>query len=252
MLLQKFKLFEPYGGLINHGFSGRDGGVSSGPFASLNLGLNVGDSPENVEENYRRFCSSADVLFDQVHVAIQDHSDQVLVVGRGGAEGVGIKKPFTGIDGFITDDPGVPILVRFADCQGALIFDPVRKVVAAVHSGWRGNAQNILGKTISRLVKEFDCDPRNILVGISPSLGPCCAEFTDPLRELPEEMHAFVSGRHVDLWKCSFQQLLSAGIEPNNIEMSRKCTVCENDKYFSFRGGKRKTGHMAAVIMLSH
>lgn len=248
MLLQKFKLFEPYEQVIIHGFSGREGGVSSGPFSSLNLGLDVGDSPENIEENYRRFCASADVLFDRIHVAIQDHSDRVLVVDSESKGG--IEKPFTEIDGFITAATGVPILVRFADCQGALIFDPVKKIVAAVHSGWRGNAQNILGKTISRLVKKFDSNPSDILVGISPSLGPCCAEFSDPMVELPEEMHPFVSGRHVDLWDCSLQQLLAAGVVADNIEMARKCTVCENDKYFSFRGGKRKTGHMGAVIML--
>lgn len=241
----QFEIFKKYGNRIKHGMSTRHGGVSSGPYESLNLGLE-GDEEANIHENYRRFCEEVGVSVDALCVPYQEHTDKVLIV----TEGAGLGSPFSGIDGFITNVPGVPIVVRFADCQGVLMFDPKKGVVAAVHSGWRGNAQNIIGKTVGRLVHEFGCDPKDILVGISASLGPCCAEFTDPKRELPDFMQKYVVGTHVHLWNCSLDQLAEAGVVREHVELVGRCTVCENAEFFSFRGGKGKTGHMAAVICL--
>lgn len=231
----------------------RDGGVSEGHLASLNLGLDVGDSETNLRENYWRFCGVAGVPMERLVVALQEHSDKILTVdgaAYGGRKNSSFPEPISGVDGFITDIPGVPLMVRFADCQGVLMFDPVRQVIAAVHCGWRGNVKNIIGKAVKRMVDEFGCDVCDILVGISPSLGPCCAEFSDPSTELPEFMQKYVSGRRVDFWQCSFDQLVDAGVLPEHIEIARRCTVCENDKFFSYRGGQRKTGHMGGVIML--
>lgn len=147
-------------------------------------------------------------------------------------------------------------MVRFADCQGVLFFDPISRVVAAVHSGWRGNVQNIIGKAAKKMVEEFGCSAENILVGISQSLGPCHAEFGDPVRELPEWMQKYVGKnagvkeRHVDLWQCSFDQLTEEGVLPKNIEIMRRCTVCENDTFFSYRVEGEKCGRMGVVIEL--
>ncbi len=237
--------FEKLKGVL-HGFSLRHGGVSSGYFASLNLGFNLGDDFENVSENWQRFCHETGVNFESLCIAEQEHTDKVLVV----REGAGLSQPFSGIDGFITDVPGICLAVKFADCQGVLMFDPVRKVIAAVHSGWRGNAQNIIGEVVRRMVREFGCEAADILVAISPSLGPCCAEFTNPHKELPGFMEQYISGRNVDLWQCSFDQLVCEGVLPLNIEIARRCTVCENSEFFSYRGGGKLTGHMGAVIQL--
>lgn len=251
MQLRKFKLFEKLDHLIKHGLSLRAGGVSEGSFKSLNLGLDVGDDEKNVTENYRRFCEEAGVPSDKICVAFQEHSDRVMMINDEAVKDIGgIQKPFVGMDGFMTDILGIPLMVRFADCQGALFYDPVKGVIAAVHSGWRGNAQNILGKTVRQMQQKYNCLPSDILVGISPSLGPCCADFTDPLNELPPFMHVYVSGKKINLWDCTFDQLTYEGILPEHIEMARECTVCNNDKYFSFRAGKQKSGHMGAVIEL--
>jgi len=262
MQFLKFKIFAPWKNVLRHGLSTRVGGVSGGSdmehLASLNLGQFLGDSETNLAENYRRFCEAVGVDENKLVMAEQEHSDEIFVLrdGEFRPEYFGWRKPLKGYDGFITDAVGVPLLVRFADCQGALMFDPVKRVVAAVHSGWRGNVKNILGKAVKKMVEEFGCSASDILVGISQSLGPCHAEFTDPLKELPEWMQKYVGKnagikeRYVDLWKCSFEQLVAEGVRPENIEIMRRCTVCENDIFFSFRGGKKKTGHMAGVICL--
>ena len=244
----QFEIFRKYADEVRHGLSVRVGGVSSGPYESMNLGL-VGDEQKNIEENYRRF--GAEVGFDVQKLCIpyQEHTDKVAVI----SEGVGLGNPFEGIDGFITAEKGVPIGVRFADCQGVLMYEPERKVIAAVHSGWRGNVQNMIGKTVGRMVKEFDCDAEKNLVGVSQSLGPCCAEFSDPATELPEFMQQYVDEKkHVDLWTCSLDQLREAGVLEENVEMTRRCTKCENDVFFSCRAAEGGPfGHMAGVIELT-
>lgn len=243
----EFELFDKYRETIGHGISTRAGGVSTGHLEGLNLGIALGDSKENLAENYRRFSESVGFDLDSLVLANQDHTDQVLVVKEAGK---GYGDPVFGVDGFITDIVDVPLMVRFADCQGVLMFDPVKRVIASVHSGWRGNVQNIIGKTVGRMVKEFGVNPGDLLVGISQSLGKCHAEFSDPIAELPEEMHKFIDGKFVDLWACSMEQLLERGVLEENVEMARRCTVCENDEFFSFRGGKKLTGHMGGVIWL--
>ncbi len=246
----QFLRFDIFGDKVLHGMSLRSGGVSEGVFGSLNMGLIVGDSDKNVAENYRRFCDGMDVPMDKLCVAHQEHTDKVMRVD----EGVGFDKPFSGVDGFMTDRKGVPLVVRFADCQGVLYFDPVRRVVAAVHAGWRGNTKNIIGKAVKKMGREYGSDPADILVGVGPSLCPNCAEFSDPNSELPEFMHKYINGRHVDLWQCAYDQLVIEGVKPEHIEIMRRCTVCENDKFFSFRVAKQegfdKSGHMAGMIML--
>lgn len=244
-----FKIFEPFQNVISHGISTRHGGVSSGHLESLNLGLDVGDSQENLSENYRRFAEMAQVDKEKMVLAYQRHSDNILVVDEENLEDL-LKGPVDEVDGFITKINDCGLVVRFADCQGALMFEPEKKIIAAVHSGWKGNAKNIIGKTVKKMVDEFEADPTKILVGISPSLGPCCAEFTDPKNELPEFMHRYLDGNFVDLWKCSFEQLTLEGVLPENIEIAQRCTVCENKEFFSYRGGKKKTGHMGGVICL--
>lgn len=86
-------------------------------------------------------------------------------------------------------------------------------------------------------VDKYECNPSDIFAAVSPSLGPCCAEFSDPLNELPKEMHKYVTDKKVDLWECDYDQLKDSGVPENNIEIARICTKCNKDKYFSFRGG---------------
>jgi len=248
MLYQKFRIFEKWDDVIFHGFSMRGGGVSKGDFASLNLSFEVGDDEAKVRENYARLFSGSPIDYRDLWSTIQVHDDRILTVDEAGR----FDKPVgaeIGVDGFVTDKKDVPIMVKLADCQGVLLFDPVKKVVSAVHSGWKGNTKNIVGKSILRMVEEFGSNPSDILAGVSASLGPCCAEFSNPYEELPEFMHKYIDGRHVDLWACTRDQLFETGVLPKNIEFSGECSKCHNDKYFSYRASAR-TGRMGAFIVL--
>lgn len=241
--------FSHFGEGVVHGISTRHGGVSTGHLDSLNLGLQVGDEQKNIEENFRLFFDALGVSGEKLAIAYQRHTDEIVDIDADFSRD--LNNPFNAVDGFVCNVTEVPLVVRFADCQGVLFYDPVAKVVAAVHSGWRGNVKNIIGKCLRKMQDEYGCDPKNILVGLSQSLGRCCSEFSDPYNELPEFMHKYIDERnHVDLWQCAEDQILSEDVPAKNVEILRRCTVCENEKFFSHRGGKGKTGHMAAVIML--
>lgn len=242
--LIKFKLFEPYKDKIKYSITTRNGGASPSPYDSLNFAFNVEDDPENVEKNYDIFCEATGFNKDKIVYSDQAHTDTAAIVN--GNED--FRHPILNVDAFVTSKPGVPISVRMADCQGVLAFDPQKNVISAIHSGWKGNAQNVIGKTIRKMVEEFDCDPKNILVGISPSLGPCCAEFTDPENELPAEMHQYVQDKMVDLWACSHGQLEAEGVLPSHIENPRICTNCNQDRFFSYRGSGGVCGRMMGII----
>jgi hypothetical protein len=127
-----------------------------------------------------------------------------------------------------------------------------------VHAGWKGLAQNISREAIGVMKSVYAVNPAKILVGIAPSLGPCCAFFSDPEKELPDEFHPFIDKKkRVDLWGFSLQQLQKAGIKKEHIELARVCTQCNGGpdiesrgRFYSFRGEKGITGRFGAVISL--
>lgn len=206
-----FKIFEPFYGFIEHGVTT----ASEGDYAQ---------------------GRSYAVFADQIH------TDVILDVNERLAEA-------PKCDAFITRQNSLPLLIKIADCQAALIMDPVSKTIAAVHNGWRGSTYNILGKTIRRLKETHDADPANLRIGISPSLGPCCAEFTDPRNELPAFVHRYIQGSKVDFWQLSQDQCTLEGVPKAQIEIARKCTRCGGSEFFSHRNGNAE--RMAAFIMLT-
>lgn len=139
-------------------------------------------------------------------------------------------------DALITNEPNVPLMVKTADCQGILLYAPDVHALGVVHSGWRGSVQNIVGETIFRMIEQYGCDPSQMQAAISPSLGPCCATFTDPKSELPEFCHPFIQSKQVDFWSLSLKQLEEAGVIRDHIEPAEHCTKCQPG-YFSHRRG---------------
>ena len=155
-------------------------------------------------------------------------------------------------DALITNIPSVAIMVKQADCQGVILFDPVKSVVAVVHSGWKGSVKNILGETVKRMEKDFNCSPLNILAAIGPSLGPCCAEFKTYRDIFPESFQKHMKEEfNFDFWSISEMQLINAGLKKYHIEKANICTKCRTDIFFSYRG-EGKTGRFATVAMLTH
>lgn len=226
-----------------HGVSSRLGGVSPAPYNSLNLSFGVGDTEVNVWENRR--CVKAALGIPVLASARQVHGNAAWVIDGP----LDRDTELAGYDALITNQPGVALLIQQADCQAVLLHDPGRNVVAAIHAGWRGSVVGLIGKTIRIMAERFGTDPTDLMAGISPSLGPCCAEFVNYRTELPESFHGYqVSANHFDFWAISRDQLHEAGVRSENIEIARICTKCSPD-YFSFRR-ERVTGRFGSVIML--
>jgi len=223
----------------------RHGGVSGSAFRSLNVSFGTGDNAEHVETNLsiiREITGARSLRFmNQVHgknIAILRESDFEDSAG-----------PFTG-DAMITDLKGVALLVKQADCQAVILYDPVRQVVANVHCGWRGSVNGLLNTVIAAMREEFGCDPSRLRAAIGPSLGPCCAEFITHREIFPESFRPFMlRDNYFDLWAISRSQLAASGLKGEHIESADWCTRCRTDLFYSYRGEGR-TGRFATVVML--
>ncbi len=234
----------------------RLGGISQGPYTSLNLGHTVGDDLKAVTINHHRALEAVGWQRQDVATCYQVHSAQVGVVGL---DDRGRVRPNT--DALLTDQPGVMLMQRFADCVPVLFFDQRQRVVGLAHAGWRGLVVGVLPATVKRLIQAFDSRPADLWAGIGPAIGPCCyevgpevvAEVAGALGVKPQnDANPFVrqvNGRvHLNLWAAARHQLETAGL--GQIESARTCTACRVDEWFSHRAEKGKTGRFGAVIGL--
>ncbi len=243
-----------------HGFSTRLGGVSPAPMDSLNLGASRGDDPENLRENFIRFCAAVGTDADALVKNQQVHSTIIRPVTRADV----MESPETPgtfeADGLITDEPGVCLTIFSGDCIPILLYDPVRRCAAAAHAGWRGAAAGIAARAVEAM-RDLGCRPENILAAIGPGIGPCCfethADVPAGLRaSLGAEAEAFIrplpkSGKFsVDLKGANARWLERTGLTREHIAVCPACTACNLDIFWSHRvqGGRR--GSMAAMIQL--
>lgn len=217
------------------------------PWDTLNVSDAVGDSAENVRRNRRLLLEDLGCVS---FVAMQQvHSDAVLVVAPGNDSGetVGVG------DAMVTDQPGIGLLVQHADCQPVLLADPVRRVVAAVHNGWRGAVRNILGQTVRIMVRRFGATPDHIAAVVGPAIGPCCAEFDGYKELLPNSFQAYkVKKDFFDFRAVSRSQLIASGLHDEHIATVPVCTVCSTAFFSHRRDGKdgAPTGRNGSVIGL--
>jgi polyphenol oxidase len=232
---------------VRHGVFTRNSGDGSGVRRELNVSLSAGDRERDVRRNRERIARSMGI--DRLVFARQTHGARVLVYRNGRPpEGVDPGGPPAQGDALVTDAPDRLLVIQVADCQPVMIFDPTLRVVANVHSGWRGSIQNILGRTVAVMRDTFGCRPRDLVAGIGPSLGPCCAEFVNYRSEIPSRYWPYKDRfDRFDFWAMSVDQLTGAGLCRDRIEVSRLCTRCRTDLFFSYRG-ERDTGRFAAVI----
>ncbi len=219
-----------------HAMFSRQGGVSASPFTDLNLSFSVGDDPAAVRDNREKVKRQLNVQY--LASAVQVHGDQVTVV-----KDITSDQEYKDTDALITGQKGVGLLIQQADCQAVLLYDPQRKVIGAVHSGWKGSVANIIAKTVRAMQEHFGTSPGDLRAVISPSLGPCCAEFVHYEKELPLPFHQWqVTANYFDFWAISRWQLKEAGVRDENIEAMGICTVC-NEDFFSYRRAS-KTGDL--------
>lgn len=159
-------------------------------------------------------------------------------------------RPFKKGDALMTRYAEIPLVIRIADCASILLFDPIQKVVANVHAGWRGMVQRIIHTALLQLAERFGCKKKNILAGISPMLGPCCSRFSNPEKELPRFLHSYILGENmVDLWSIVEGQLRECGIMKDHIENPRMCTLCNPEDFYSYRR-EPGVGRFGTAIML--
>lgn len=237
----EFELLEGLPG-VSHGVFLRHGGVSEGPFGTLNVTKGKGDPDSNVEENRRRIMNALGI--DQLAIGYQVHGSNVEHVTH---ELGSVKE----CDGLITSTKERGLLVMHADCQAVIFYDPMKKVIANIHAGWRGQFQNIYQKTLDKMSGLYGSKPEDVLVCISPSLGPVRGEFINYKHEIPEEYWDFqVKPTYFDLWAIAEKQVKSCGILPHHLEIARIDTYGNENDFFSYRRNQI-TGNHGTVVALS-
>ena len=241
-----------------HGFSTRKGGCSTYPsVSSLNLAClpYKKDSPLTVKENRRRLLDSVGASSYEFELAQAVHSNIVWTVGE--------PKPLSGYDAIVCAKPGIVIAAPAADCVTAILADPVKLVCAAVHSGWKGTLANVIGVAIKTMTEKFGCSTRDITAAVGPSIGACCYEVGEDVaslfsdHKLLSECVRAVEGkekRHLDLQLSVRLQLEEAGVLSEHIDTSPSelCTLCNEDKFYSYRRDGRPFGTHVGFIGIRH
>ena len=175
--------------------------------------------------------------------ARQVHGTEIVAV-----EG-GETSPVASADGLATDQRGVGLLIKQADCQAIILAAPQRGVIANLHAGWRGNAAGMPAKGVEFLAARYGVAPEELYAAVSPSLGACCGEFVNWRRELPAWFEPFrVGENHFDLEAATRYQLEAAGVRPQRIFLSGRCTVC-SPEFYSYRRDKT-AGRFGTVVAL--
>jgi purine-nucleoside/S-methyl-5'-thioadenosine phosphorylase / adenosine deaminase len=236
---------------VRHGVSTRAGGVSVGPFASLNLGASVGDRQDAVFENRARLARSLGFEPDRLITTPQVHGKDVLVVDPRTAP----TALSTRADILVSREPGFLLVQRFADCVPLMLWHQTAGVVGVAHAGWRGTAIDVAGRTVEA-VAALGGEPSGIRAAIGPSIGPCCFEVGDEVvAQMPGAVDVAVGGSngrpHVDLWALNRRQFVTAGVPEDQVEVAGVCTRCRTDLYFSHRALGYPAGRFGAAIGLA-
>ena len=233
------RIFQSIPGLVA-GVSTRHGGLSESPYSSLNLGVHTDDSPEIIEQNLSIFCADLGISTVDLARSYQVHGDKIWVTGRPGYQ--------SGFDAMVSVQPGVFAGVGIADCTPILLADPVTRVCAAIHAGWKGSVAGIVEKTAKRMIENRGSNPGDILAYIGPCISQAHFEVGDEVAEhFAAEFKTLVGSKwHVDLKAANAAQLIKLGI--HQIEIDSACTVENNADYFSHRKENGTTGRMLALI----
>ncbi|NLM13189.1 MAG: peptidoglycan editing factor PgeF [Epulopiscium sp.] len=246
--------------LVNHCFSTKLGGVSKGIYESLNLGFGRGDNDENVKKNYQILCGAIDVNYENLVFSNQVHGINIKVITKEDAnKPINTFKDSEGIDGLVTNVSKLPLVTLYADCVPLFFLDPIKRVVGLAHAGWRGTVSKIGLEMVKVFRDIFHSDPKDILVGIGPSIGKCCFEVDESVAKefetafliannivYPQKNNKYI----IDLWEANKKILVDSGVSPLNITVTDLCTKCNKDIFFSHRGHNGKRGSLAAIIEL--
>ncbi len=236
-----------------HGFSLRQGGVSREPFDTLNLGRSVGDRPEYVAENHRRFAEDVGYDAERLYELSQVHGSHVEVVEP--SEPTPSFREREG-DVLIGRQEGVAIAVRTADCMPMLLAHPKTGAVAAVHAGWRGISLGVARSSVLTLTRSVGAEPADLLVAIGPHIRQCCFEVGEDVRGIlaacsdrPDVVTTHTTKPRISLVRIMMSQLLTLGVSPKHVDDVGGCTHCEVTRFFSYRRDGATSGRHLAVIV---
>lgn len=245
---------------VVHCFSTREGGVSQGIFASMNLSFSRGDEEQAVMENYHRLADAVGFQVEDIVASDQTHTTNVRVVTEAD-RGNGVVKPkaFHDVDGMITNVPGIVLCTYYADCVPLYFVDPVHHAVGLSHSGWRGTVGKIGKVTVQKMEQEFGSRPEQLLVAIGPSICQDCYEVSEDVIQQFQEafsekdwerlFYKKENGKYqLNLWEANRLVFQEAGIPAENISMPGICTCCNPQFLFSHRASHGKRGNLAAFL----
>lgn len=245
---------------LTHALFTRRGGVSPQPWAELNLGGTVGDDPGRVIENRTIACQAIGRPVDSLYDVWQVHSN--LVVSATAPRPP--ETPHIQADAILTDQPGVTLFMRFADCVPILLYDPVKRVVGIVHAGWLGTIRKVTSHAVQILHERYGSCPQDVFAGIGPSIGahhyPVGAEVVKQVEQAFGEGAANLlqpvdsQTACLDLWAANRLLLEQAGVQ--QIELSGICTACHLEDWYSHRiesasNPVRTTGRFGVMIGLN-
>lgn len=251
--------FEKIPGFV-HGFSTRLGGVSEGIYSSMNLSFTRGDKEEAVRENYNRISAALGFSPEDIVTSDQTHTANVRVItAEDRGNGITKPRPYTDVDGMISNVPGLVLATFYADCVPLYFADPVHKAVGLSHSGWRGTAAGIGAVTVKELQKHYGTRPEDIYAAVGPSICQDCYEVSEDVilefqktfsRELWKDIfYRKENGKYqLNLWEANRQILLGAGILPEHISMPNLCTCCNPEFLYSHRASQGKRGNLGAFL----
>ncbi len=239
---------------LTHGVFTRKGGVSPAPWASLNLGGNVGDEADAVHANHQRMYGALGVDGERACTTWQVHGKDVLMV----TNPIRGRRWLAQADSIVTDQPNTPLTMRYADCTPLLFFDPVRGVIGMAHAGWRGTVLGVGAETVRTMVRAYGCRPEDIQAAVGPAIGPNRYQVGEEVVAAVQTYFGTTDGliRHdsvdgtayLNLWEANRLDLLRAGV--GRVEVAELCTAERTDEFFSHRAEKGRTGRFGAVLVL--
>ena len=243
---------------LTHAFCTRLGGLSEEDYKSLNISFKEGDLESRVLQNWNRLAMAFAIPLENFLTLNQVHGDDIFVI-----------KPYgdylpsdasLSYDAIVTPRENLAICIKTADCVPVFIVDRSKKIIAAVHAGWKGTALEISAKVVRLLLDKYGSYPRDILAAVGPSIGLCCFEVdedaADSFRNQKDHGEFLFAGNKpgkwiVDLAEANRRQLIHCGIPEENIDICGLCTSCRQDLFFSHRGSGGITGRQLNFIMIN-
>lgn len=247
-------------GMVSQCFTTRHGGVSEGMYASMNMGLSRGDDRDKVLENYGRLADAVGFTKENYVTSQQTHTTTVRrVFETDKGKGIYTERGYTDVDGLVTNEANIPLVIFGADCVPIFLLDPVNRAIGMAHSGWMGTGKRMAVKILEKMIEAFGTRPADVVAAIGPSIGKCCFQIDAPVVKLFGEHIPFTAdilfddpseeGKYrIDLWETNRRLLYDMGVR--DIEVAGLCTMCDTQRFYSHRKMGEQRGVMAGIMEL--